>query len=70
MKWLIRIGASVLIAGLVLTMWQGPNSAKGAAIGIAAIMYIVARFEGIDVRNFWGYDDDDDDDGQGPLRPA
>jgi hypothetical protein len=67
MKWLVRISAGVLIAFLGLTMFRVGGYARANIFAIAAILYCVGRFEGLEMNNFWG---DDDDDGQGPLKPT
>lgn len=68
MKWLVRIAAGVLIALLGLTMFRVGGYARGNIFAIAAILYVVGRYEGLDMSNFWG--DDDDEGGPGPLKPT
>jgi hypothetical protein len=68
MKWLVRIGAGMLIAVLCLTMFRWGGYARLNIFLGAAILYGVGKYEGIDMRGYWGKDDDED--GQGPLRPA
>ena len=67
MKWLVRIGAGVLIAFLGIAMFRVGGYARANGLGIATILYLVGRYEGLDMSNFWGKDDDD---GQVPLKPG
>ena len=67
MKWLVRSVAGVVIAVLVLTAFRPGVLFRSSVFAIAAVLYMVGRYEGVDMRKFWG---DDDDEPKGPFRPA